>query len=114
MGKKMEVKKGDTHGERLQAERRQSQHVNTKRYRIWNKFGMEKGDINNNMTTMWTRMWLYGLDTSWLSMEKAQKHAQRNDMWKKMKILRRMLENGKHCTTINASTSKRRGIRMGS
>ena len=41
---------------------------------------MERDNIYTKMTTMWTRMWIQGLDASWLSMEKVQNHAQRNDM----------------------------------
>lgn len=87
----MEVKKGNAYGERLQAERKQNWQVYTKQYRIRNKFGMERDNIYTKMTTMWTRMWIQGLDASWLSMEKVQNHAQRNDMQKK-KILVKCLK----------------------
>ena len=69
---------------------------------------MERDDIYTNMTTMW----IQGLDTSWLNMEKAQKHAQRNDMWKK-KILRKMLENGKYYTTVICWLSRKEETKNG-
>lgn len=70
---------------------------------------MERDDIYTQMTTMW----IQGLDTSWLSMEKVQKHAQRNDMWKKMKILRKMLENGKYCTIVICWLSRKEETKNG-